>query len=187
VTPEMLEKAEQALKIYKHEIQQDGATWPKLFIYHGDKVTMTVFDPGMMNDWREKNKIALMILLELYMRDADICVFVSDAWRGLLPPEIDIETMPKDFGEWPKQYLKEDIMVTVNAMGQVGETIMQNYERVDGKVVFKERITIPHEQSNSRFRFDLTGGRGTIEFFNSVEALKRFGRDGGASSFRRTG
>lgn len=168
-----------AVDIMRREMEEDaGEAWPRLmtFLLEG-KLEWAAIDPSMMADWHDKNKIALMIVHNCFRPDVRCCVFLSDAFHTV----VDKETYGRaqqlygpNFNKWPKEYVTEAVLVTVNAPQTEGAFLHLGYTRdAENKRIFGE-LERPPAGGHNRFLFDL---RNVTEYGAFCEALLR-GRTG---------
>lgn len=150
-----------------------GRAW---FVFsEGGKLTWLHIDPAMMADWRDKNKIAAMIVKHCFAAGAICAVFLSDCFIASPPDGKTFEDMPRDFSKWPRHLTHESLLIVLNARGIKGEFFQWSYTRDENE----KRIFAPAMESrvsavSNRFAFDL---RDTTEQAAILEALLR-GRNG---------
>lgn len=164
----------------RREMEEDpGPAWPRVltFLVDGKGLEWHHIDPGMMADWRDKNKIALMIVTQCFRADVRCCVFLSDVFGVASKDPMLHEKLRKLYGpyfsDWPAEFVHEALMLTVNARGTEGAYLQAPYTRGLGdRRQFGELERQP--AAEGRFFYDL---RTVTEYGAVLEVLMR-GRDG---------
>lgn len=170
------EQVEKAVALMRREMEGDsGEVWPRVLGYcEGDKLIWTQIDPAMMANFRDKNKIAAMIVQHCFRPDAVCAVFLSDCFIASPEKGKTFDDYPRDFSKWPKELTRESLLIVVNGRGIEGKFFEWNYSRAgDDKRIFAPEMKTGNAVSN-RFAFDL---RNTTEQAALLEALLR-GRHG---------
>lgn len=169
------EQVEQAIQIMRREMERDDEVWPRIFGFSaGGKLVWMHIDPAMMGNWRDKNKIAAMIVKHCFAPDAVCAVFLSDCFIASPPQGKTFADFPSDFSKWPREYVRESLLIVVNARGSQGKFFEWSYTRdANDKRIFAAEMIEPKAVSN-RFAFDL---RDTTEEAALWDALLR-GRHG---------
>jgi hypothetical protein len=139
-----------------------------------DRPFSLAVDPGLMADWRSKNSIGALIVKILFQAKARATVFLSDGFGAMTPPEgKTFDDMPSYFGDWPRELIREALLVFVNALGMKGYSLVYQYSR-DGKGRRVFSADPPIELDHGRFCYDLTDA---TELSATLDALHR-DRDG---------
>jgi hypothetical protein len=172
-----------AVDIMRREMEEDEEAWPRLltFFVDGKGTEWHHIDPNMMADWRDKNKIGLIIVRQCFRADVRCCIFLSDTFGTFnVDPALYArlrEQYGPDFYKWPREYIQEALLVVVNAPKSEGVTLQAHYTRdAHNKRVFTEieRMPLGLPGSRNRFQFDL---RDVTEHGAMWDALLR-GREG---------
>jgi hypothetical protein len=170
------EQVDKAVVLMRREMEADpGEVWPRVFGYsEGDKLTWMHIDPAMMASFRDKNKIAAMIVKHCFSAGAVCAVFLSDCFVASPAQGKTFDDYPRDFSKWPKDLTRESLLIVVNGRGIVGEGFEWNYTRKSGVRIFAPEMEKPGRAVRNRFAFDL---RNTTAQAAIIEALLR-GRNG---------
>lgn len=152
MTPKMKEAAEKALQYQGLALKDDSHLAHGIMLKPDGTVNMYGIDNDFMSSWQNKNKLALMLLKEMFEHKGPLA-FASDAWKGVLPPWMDRAAMPNDLGDWPAEFRSEVLMCCVNQVGEKGAYAEQRYTRCKGQIVLG-RISWEMPASG-RFVFDL--------------------------------
>ena len=170
------EQVEKAVALMRREMEADpGDVWPRVLGYsEDDRLTWMQIDPAMMASWRDKNKIAAMIVKHCFSAGAVCAVFLSDCFIASPAQGKTFDDYPRDFSKWPKHLTRESLLIVVNGRGIVGEFFEWKYTRDSGRRIFSPEMEKPEHSVSNRFAFDL---RNTTEHAAVLEALLR-GRHG---------
>jgi len=151
-------QVECAVGITKKEMEENsGEIWPRALVFKTDeKLEWMHVDPTMMARPSDKAALAAMLVKKCFEPDTLCVIFLSDGMVSNIPDDISKTALPQDMMLWPKHYIRETLLITINAQKMQGITTYLNYERDENdKRIFAADFDHDRASVGNRFCFDL--------------------------------
>jgi len=152
------EQVDHAVGITKKEMEEDsGEIWPRALVFKTDKkLEWMHVDPSMMSRPSDKVTLAAMLVKKCFEPDTICVIFLSDGMISNVPDDIPQSSLPPDMMLWPKHYIKETLLITLNARKIQGIATYLHYERGENdKRIFAADFDHDRISIANRFCFDL--------------------------------